>query len=140
MNLSISKGTMENILRRSAKKANNAYEGLRQVVEVSFYVGSDETGGKVNGKKNWFWVWQTALVTYIVAASSRSKQVIEDTFPDGLPQSIVCSDRLAAQLSTISKGTQICLVHLLRDLNISLKRKKDRGQQSLSNYSKMHFN
>ena len=124
MNLSISKGTMENILRRSAKKANNAYEGLRQVVEVSFYVGSDETGGKVNGKKNWFWVWQTVLVTYIVAASSRSKQVIEDTFPDGLPQSIVCSDRLAAQLSTISKGTQICLVHLLRDLNYLIEKEE----------------
>ena len=117
MNLSISKGTLENILRRSSRKAENAYESLRQVIEVSFFVGSDETGGKINGKKNWFWVWQNAMVTYIVAACSRSKKVIEDTFPDGLPQSIVCSDRLAAQLGTVSKGSQICLAHLLRDLN-----------------------
>lgn len=124
MNLSISKGTMENILRRSAKKASGAYESLRKVVEVSFFVGSDETSGRVNGKKNWFWVWQTALVTYIVAACSRSKQVIEDTFPNGLPDSILCSDRLAAQLSTISKGMQICLSHLLRDLNFLIEKEK----------------
>lgn len=124
MNLSISKGTIENMIRRASKKAEPAYENLRQVIEVSFFVGSDETGGKVNGKKNWFWVWQTALVTYIVAACSRSKQVIEDTFPDGLPESIVCSDRLAAQLSTVSKGAQICLVHLLRDLNYLIEKEE----------------
>ena len=62
-------------------------------------------------------MWQTAVLTYIVAANSRSKQVITDNFPDGLPNSILCSDRLAAQLSTITKGNQICLAHLLRELN-----------------------
>lgn len=124
MNLSISKGTMENMLRRSAKKAGPAYEELRKCVEVSFFVGSDETGGRVNGKKNWFWVWQTALVTYIVAACTRSKQVIADTFPEGLPSSIVCSDRLAAQLSTVSKGSQLCLAHLLRDLNYLIEKEE----------------
>ena len=115
--VSISKGTIENIIRRTAKKSQGTYEALRQVVAVSFFVGSDETGFKVNGSKFWFWVWQNALVTYIVAACSRSKQVINDHFPEGFPQTILCSDRLAAQLSTISKGMQICLAHLLRDLN-----------------------
>ena len=113
----LSKGTIENILRRTAKKAQSTYETLRQVVELSLYVGSDETGAKLNKSKLWFWVWQNALVTFIVAACSRSKQVITDTFPHGLPNAILCSDRLAAQLSTWTKGTQICLAHLLRDLN-----------------------
>ncbi len=115
-NVSLSKGTIENIIRRTAKKSEGAYEALRQVVAISFFVGSDETGFKVNKAKYWFWVWQNAFVTYIVAACTRSKQVIIDHFPEGLPNTILCSDRLAAQLSTISKGTQICLVHLLRDL------------------------
>ncbi len=116
-NLSISKGTMENIIRRTAQKAKPVYEKLQQVIAISFFVGSDETGFKLGGKKGWFWIWQTAIVTYIVAACSRSKSVINETFPQGLPNSILCSDRLAAQLSTISQGTQICLAHLLRDLN-----------------------
>ena len=124
MGVCLSKGTLENILRRSALKAESTYQKLRKVVEVSFFVGSDETGAKVKGKKSWFWVWQTALVTYMLAACSRSKKVIEDTFPNGLPNAIVCSDRLAAQLSTVSKGSQICLVHLLRDLNFLIEKEK----------------
>ena len=63
--ISLSKGTLENILCRSALKAASTYQKLRKVVEVSLFVGSDETGAKVKGKKSWFWVWQTGLVTYI---------------------------------------------------------------------------
>jgi transposase len=124
LSVSLSKGTIENILRRSATKAESTYETLRKVIEISFFVGSDETGAKCNKSKLWFWVWQNALVTYIVAACSRSKQVITDTFPAGLPNSIVCTDRLAAQLSTVSKGSQICLAHLLRDLNYLIEAEK----------------
>jgi transposase len=75
MRLKISKGTLENIIRRTSKKAENTYEQLRKVIEVSFFVGSDETGAKLKGKKMWFWVClprnlggQSAIVTYIVAA------------------------------------------------------------------------
>ena len=124
MGVHLSKGTLENILRRSALKAESTYQQLRKVVEVSLFVGSDETGARVKGKKSWFWVWQTSLVTYMLATCSRSKKVIEDTFPNGLPKAIVCSDRLAAQLSTVSKGSQICLVHLLRDLNFLIEKEK----------------
>ena len=51
MGLKISKGTLENIIRRTSKKAENTYEQLRKVIEVSFFVGSDETGAKLKGKK-----------------------------------------------------------------------------------------
>jgi transposase len=123
-NLSIGKGTIENIIRRAAQKAEPAYQQIQKTVVLSFFVGSDETSFKVKGAKHWFWVWQTALLTYIVAATSRSKQVIKDCFPDGLPNSILGSDRLAAQLSTISKGNQVCLAHLLRELNYLIQAEK----------------
>ena len=114
--VTLSKGTIENIIRRTSRKALPAYEVLKQAIAVSFFVGADETGFKTNGKKGWFWVWQNALVTFIVGATSRAKQVISEVFPEGLPNSILCSDRLAAQLSTICRGNQLCLAHLLRDL------------------------
>lgn len=123
-NVSLAKGTIENIIRRTAQKAMPIYQQLRNAVVVSFFVGSDETGFKLGGKKGWFWVWQTAVITYIVAACSRSKSVITDTFPEGLPNSVLCSDRLAAQLSTITQGTQICLAHLLRDLTYLIAAEK----------------
>ncbi len=113
----LSKGTMENILRRSAQKARPAYEVLKEKVVGPPFVGSDETSFRSKGSKNWFWVWQNALVTYLVAATSRAKAVIEEEFPNGLPNAILGSDRLAAQLSTKAKGHQICLPHLLRELN-----------------------
>lgn len=122
--VAISKGTIENIIRRTAQKAQPVYEQLQQVIVLSFFVGSDETGFKLKGSKGWFWVWQNAVVTYIVAACSRSKEVIKEHFPEGLPKSILCSDRLAAQLSTITKGSQICLAHLLRDLNYLIEAEK----------------
>ena len=53
--VSISKGTIENIIRRTAQKAKPVYEQLQQVIILSFFVGSDETGYKLNGKKGWFW-------------------------------------------------------------------------------------
>ena len=115
-NLSISKGTIENIIRRTADKAEPVYAQIASLISESFYVGADETGFKCKGEKHWFWVWQNMVLTYIVAAASRAKSVITDTFPQGLPHSILGSDRLAAQLSTIRKGFQLCLVHLLRDL------------------------
>jgi transposase len=122
--LPIGKGTIENILRRTAQKALPAYEKIRAVLIVSFFVGSDETSFSANGKKNWFWVWQNKVATYLLAATSRSKKVISDTFPEGLPDSVVCTDRLAAQLSTVSRGSQICLAHLLRDLNYLVETEK----------------
>ncbi len=115
--VSISKGTLENILRRAARKAQPAYEALKQAVTKASFAGSDETSFKSKGSKNWFWVWQNTLVTYLVAATSRSKDVIEEQFPNGLPNTVLGSDRLAAQLSTLTKGKQICLPHLLRELN-----------------------
>lgn len=120
----LSKGTMENILRRSAQKAQPAYEALKEAVAESAYVGSDETSFKSKGSKNWFWVWQNPLITYIAAATSRAKSVIEEQFPNGLPNAILGSDRWAAQLSTQTKGNQICLPHLLRELNFLIEVEK----------------
>ena len=117
INVNLSKATIENVIRRTSKKAIPAYEAIKEVISISFFVGSDETGFKLNKRKGWFWVWQNALVTYIVAACTRSKEVINEQFPHGLPNTILCTDRLPAQLSTFSKGIQICLAHLLRDLN-----------------------
>lgn len=123
-NLPISPGTIENIIRRNAEKARPIYEHLRTLLEDSFYVGADETGFKSGGAKHWFWVWQNAVITYIVAASTRAKTVITDTFPTGLLNSILVSDRLAAQLSTPTKGFQLCIVHLLRDLTYLIEAEK----------------
>ena len=45
---------------------------------------------KVNKANYWFWVSYNAVVTYIVAAYLRSKQVIIEHFSERLPNTILC--------------------------------------------------
>lgn len=115
--ISISPGTFGNMISRMAAKAAPTYGLLRDMVECSNQVGSDETGGgTAKGGKVWFWVWQNAFVTYIAASFSRGAEVVKEHFPKGLMNAVLNSDRWSAQLGTISKAGQLCLAHLLRDL------------------------
>ena len=80
-------------------------------------VGTDETGVKVNGEKHWIWTWQSETHTFIVHSPRRGYQTILDNFPLGFPNSYLGHDRWAAHFQCPSKGHQICMSHLLRELN-----------------------
>ena len=99
-----------------SEKALPLYNIIRNRLEQSKTVGSDETGASVNGKKYWIWVWQNALMTFISLECSRGQKVISRLFPNGFPNAIIGTDRWAAQLNTQAKGHQLCIAHLLRDL------------------------
>lgn len=119
-NLSMSEGSIKNLLRKGADKADPVYQAIFENVKQSSYVGSDETGAKVNGEKWWIWVWQNISNTFLKASPSRGFATVEQVFPEGLPDTIVGSDRLAAQLKITLKAKQLCLPHLFRDLNYLL--------------------
>ena len=114
--LPLSEGTVDNFLDRLNQKAKAIYEVIRTKIEQSEVVGSDETGCRVNGKKHWFHVWQTNLLTFIVSFTSRGHKVIEKYFPDGFIYSFYVSDCWASQLKVKAKAHQLCMVHLLREL------------------------
>lgn len=122
--LPLSTGTLENIVARMAEKARPVWDGLRQGLERSKVVGGDETGAKVNGKKQWIWVWQTTFITYIAISVSRGAQIINDLFPKGFPLATFCSDRWKAQLNTLAKNHQLCTAHLLRELEYLIQTEK----------------
>ena len=117
MGLPISAGSIANIIVRFAEKATPAYEDIKKGMGQASCVGADETGVKVNGQKNWFWTWQNDRSTYIVHSANRGYATVETNFPDGFPDSVLVHDRWAAQLKSLAKDHQICLAHLLRDLN-----------------------
>jgi len=117
--LPISPGTLHNMVHRFAEKATPAYEAIKRAIEQAEYVGSDETGCKVNGKKHWIWTWQNDKLTFIIHSESRGFDTVEITFPEGLPNAILGSDRWAAQLKCIAKGHQICMSHILRNFNFA---------------------
>ena len=111
----MSPGTVSNILNSMRKKAKKPYEEIRRVIEHSEVAGGDETGMHVNGSNHWMWTFQTDVVTYLAAYKGRGKKEIDTTFPGGLPETILVTDRLGAYFSMNVKDHQICLAHLLRN-------------------------
>jgi transposase len=114
--IEISQGTVSNMLNRMRKQSLPAYHAIREAIEKSAVTGADETGEKLNGKLHWMWVFQNKLLTYIFQHPSRGKQAIDDHFPEGLPRSIIVTDRHRSYFNMESAGHQLCLAHLLREL------------------------
>jgi len=113
----ISQGSIKNILDSFTKKSAPVYQRIKENISKTTVVGADETGAKVNGGKYWMHVWQDLFNTCIAASESRGMKAIKDNFPDGFPASILVSDAWAAQLATPAQSHQLCMAHLLRDLN-----------------------
>lgn len=130
-NLPISQGTIINMLRRMGEKAQPIYNAIHSNILKSTVVGSDETGAKVDGEKYWAWIWQNAFMTYIVVSISRGRKTIERLFPEGFINAILCSDRWRAQIATYAKGHQLCMAHLLRDLNYLIELEKTSWAENL---------
>lgn len=75
--LPISEGTIFNILGRFANKSKPVYEAIREKIENSKVVGSDETGICINGKMNWGWTWQNKEATYIAISPNRGRKLLQ---------------------------------------------------------------
>lgn len=116
LNISISEGTIFNIIESMAKKARPTYEIIKGKIAESKVVGGDETGIKINSKKAWLWVFQNPNYTFIKPSFSRSYQNIIEPFSNGFPKSVYVSDSFGAQLKTVTKAKQLCLAHLMREL------------------------
>jgi transposase len=114
--VALSQGTVANILKDMSDKSLGAYDVIRNKVEQSRVVGADETGVKINGELNWMWVWQTKDLTYIHSDKSRGKLAIDKQFEQGLPNSILITDRHCSYFNMNVADHQICLAHILRDL------------------------
>lgn len=113
----VSEASLVSAVRRMADKSRPIYLRIKENILRSPVVGVDETGAKVNGKKSWFWTWQNTNNTFISVDPSRGYKLIKRLFPDGLANSILVSDCWAAQLKTPAITHQLCIAHLLRELN-----------------------
>jgi|ERR1700722_15721381 transposase len=115
--LPISEGGIHCLLKRFTKKAQPLYDQIKTKIIESSVVGTDETGAKVNGERNWFWTWQNKKLTYIVHSTNRGIDTIKRVFAQGLHSAILNHDRWASHFHCAAKGHQLCTAHLLRDFN-----------------------
>lgn len=65
----------------------------------------------------WFWAIQSKLLTYIIASLNRGGKTLDDEFPGGFVFSDLINDCWRCYFKVAALAHQICLAHLLRELN-----------------------
>lgn len=115
-NIRISQGTLANIVREMLEKSRPAIELIERLIKDSAVVGFDESGCYVNGRLNWSWIAQTAYLTLVFRGAGRGAKVLEERFGESLKNMVAVSDRHSAYFAIDFLDNQICLAHLLRNL------------------------
>jgi transposase len=123
--LSISEGGIHELLNRLAQKATPAYDMIKEKIGSSKVVGTDETGCKINGVKSWMWTWQNELATFIAPSFNRGFATIQSNFEFGFSNAVLVHDCWKSHFQTLSENHQICIAHLLRELNYFIEVQKD---------------
>ncbi len=110
LGLEISEGALVNILSASRKPSL-----IKARLMAGTALASDETGMRV-GKANWWlWVFHHRDSAVFVADKHRSKAVVE-TFLGGWRPDYWISDRYGGQMGWAKREHQVCLAHLIRDV------------------------
>lgn len=124
--LTVSEGGIHYLLNKLVEKSRPAYEmiKIRLLKSKEKVIGTDETGTKINGKKQWAWTWQNEEATFITVSDNRGGKTITDTFKEGFPESVLVHDCWKSHFNTGALSHQLCIAHLLRELQYFEERYK----------------
>jgi len=117
--LEISEGALANLLEDSAPAFAAQTSRIKQDLLSSTVLASDETSVRVGTKTFWLWVFHHADSACFVIRPSRGKAVVAEFLGEVRP-SFWISDRLGAQRGWAAKEHQVCLSHLLRDVEYAI--------------------
>jgi transposase len=117
--LEISEGALANLLEDSAPAFAAQTSLIKQRLLSSTVLASDETSLRVGKKTFWTWVFHHADSACFVVCPSRGKAVVREFLGDVRP-AVWISDRLGAQMGWASRDHQVCLAHLLRDVQYAI--------------------
>ena len=119
LGLEISEGALVNMLEAAREAFAAQINHIRARLLSGTILQSDETGLRV-GKKNWWlWVFHHDDSAIFVIEPSRGKCVVEGFLGAFRPDFWV-SDRYAGQMGWAKKGNQVCLAHLIRDVQYAI--------------------
>jgi transposase len=113
--LDISEGALINVLDAARPAFAAQTNRIKQRLLSGTALASDETGMRV-GKANWWlWVFHHGDSAAFVADAHRSKAVVEKFLGAWRPD-VWLSDRLGSQTGWARRDHQVCLAHLIRDV------------------------
>ena len=114
--LAPSEGSLVNWVREAKRNAQPAIEKIKEYIMSSSIVGFDESGCYCNKRLDWAWIAQTVYYTLLFRADGRSSKVLSDKFGDSLERMTAVTDRHSAYFALHFLNHQVCLAHLLREL------------------------
>jgi transposase len=130
LNLKLSRGTVDNTLRRLHKKFQPEIKHITEGLQQEKVVGSDETGNGVIGEgKGYVFVFQSRKYCLFVSRPTRSYTVILEVFGETFPM-VWVSDRYNGQLK-VPCLHQLCLAHILRDCKYLIQAEKSQWAEGL---------
>lgn len=98
------------------------YEQIQQEALRSAVLHGDESGWRVEGKTHWLWCFTTGSLTYYMIDRSRGSPALKKFFTEEFAGTLV-TDFWAAYNAVVCALRQMCLVHLLRELEHTEKYK-----------------
>ncbi|MGC8732713.1 MAG: IS66 family transposase [Halothiobacillaceae bacterium] len=125
--LEISEGALANMLAEAAPAFATQTSRIKERLLSGTALESDETSVRVGKRTFWNWVFHHGDSACFVIRPSRGKKVVAEFLGDVRPDFWV-SDRLGAQMGWAAKDHQVCLAHLLRDIQYAL----DSGDDALA--------
>ena len=114
--LEISQGSFVNWVNEAKKNAAPAIEKIKECIMKSAVVGFDESGLYCNKKLDWTWIAQTVYFTLLFHGSGRSHKELESRFGSSLERMVAVTDRHSAYFTLNFLNHQVCVAHLLREL------------------------
>lgn len=116
LGLSPSEGSLVNWVNEAKRNAQPIVDKIKEYIMSSNVVGFDESGCYYNKRLNWAWIAQTLYYTLLFRANGRGSKELTDRFGDSLERMTAVTDRHSAYFALHFLNHQVCLAHLLREL------------------------
>ena len=114
--LQISQGSFVNWVSEAKKNAAPVIDKIKECIMKSAVVGFDESGLYCNKRLDWTWIAQTVYFTLLFHGSGRSHKELESRFGSSLERMTAVTDRHSAYFTLNFLNHQVCVAHLLREL------------------------
>jgi transposase len=122
MQLKITPGGLIQMWYRLQELLFEWYEQIQLEALDSAILHADETGWRTDGKTNWLWCFSNHASTYYLIDRSRGSPALAKFFTSEFAGTLV-TDFWGAYNAVACADRQMCLVHLLRELEQTVKYK-----------------
>lgn len=111
----VTQGGLVGAWHRMAEILTPWYEAIAEEATGSALLHADETGHRIAGKTHWLWCFCNDNITYYQIDPSRGEEALRRFFLEAY-EGVLITDFWGPYNKVVARKRQMCLVHLLREL------------------------